>query len=499
MRGWNFTVSIDPRTSVPIFTQIAHAIAGDIRRGRLRPGDVMPGTRTLARTLGVHRNTVIAAYAELSAEGWITTESGRGTFVSTTLPDPRPRRFAAPAGPVHDTADAFDLGPAVEVEFCGPDRDHLYNLTGWPDSRLVPTKALARAWRRAIERRASHVLSYGDNAGHPRLCAALANMLSATRGLAIDQSRVLVTRGTQGAIATIAHALVRPGDVVAVENPGYRRAWQMMSLVGARLVPVPVDGDGLSIDHLAELARAHRIRAVFVTPHHQFPTTVTLSPARRLRLLELARQHRFVVIEDDFDHEFHYEGRPILPLASADTTGSVIYVGSLSKTLAPGLRLGYVAAAPNVISHLTRYRTLLDTQGDHVLEAAVAELFEDGEVQRHVRRMQRVYHARRDAMAALLRAELGDAVSVTVPAGGTAFWVRVADTVDVDCWCRACADQQVVVESGDRFSFDGQPLPYIRIGYATYGEAELAEAVRRLAAALAVARSPVPAPMAALA
>src|SRR5262245_10008688 len=169
MRGWNFTVSIDPRTSVPIFTQIAHAIAGDIRRGRLRPGDVMPGTRTLARTLGVHRNTVIAAYAELSAEGWITTESGRGTFVSNTLPDPRPRRFAAPARPVDDTADAFDLGPAMEVEFCTPDRDHLYNLTGWPDSRLVPTKALARAWRRAIERRASHVLSYGDNAGHPRL------------------------------------------------------------------------------------------------------------------------------------------------------------------------------------------------------------------------------------------------------------------------------------------------------------------------------------------
>src|SRR5262249_23772579 len=157
-----------------------------------------------------------------SAEGWITTESGRGTFVSNPLPDPRPRRFAAPARPVDDAADAFDLGPAMEVDFCTSDRDHLYNLTGWPDSRLVPAKALARAWRRAIERRASHVLSYGDNAGQPRLRAALASMLSATRGLAIDQSRVLVTRGTQGAIATIAHALFRPGDVVAVENPGYR-------------------------------------------------------------------------------------------------------------------------------------------------------------------------------------------------------------------------------------------------------------------------------------
>jgi GntR family transcriptional regulator / MocR family aminotransferase len=499
MRGWNFTVSIDPRASVPIFTQIAHAIAGDIRRGRLRPGDVMPGTRTLARTLAVHRNTVIAAYAELSAEGWITTETGRGTFVSATLPDPRPRRFAAPGSFADDSVDAFELGPDPEDVFCGPQRDHHYNLSGWPDSRLVPTKALARAWRRAIERRSNQVLSYGDNAGHPRLRSALARMLSATRGVVVDGSRVLVTRGTQGAIATIAHALFRPGDVVAVENPGYRRAWQMMSLLGVRLVPIPVDENGLSTDYLSVIADEHRIRAVFVTPHHQFPTTVTLSTARRLRLLDLARQHRFIVIEDDFDHEFHYEGRPILPLASADARGSVVYVGSLSKTLAPGLRLGYVAATARVIDHLTKYRTLLDTQGDHVLEAAVAELVEDGEVQRHVRRMQRTYRERRDVMASLLKTELGDAVSVTVPAGGTALWVRVTAAVDIDRWCRAAADHQVFVESGDRFSFDGQPLRYIRVGYATHGEAELAEAVRRLAAALAIAGSPVPAPIAALA
>jgi GntR family transcriptional regulator/MocR family aminotransferase len=497
MRGWNITVSIDPRKNVSMFTQIAQSITTDIRRGRLRPGDVMPGTRTLARMLGVHRNTAIAAYAELVAEGWITTESGRGTFVSTMLPDPRPRRFGAIPGPTDDCADAFELGPVRDVVCCSGDRDHLYNLTGWPDFRLVPTKALARAWRRSIERRSSQVLSYGDSAGHPRLRAALASMLSATRGLVVDASRVLVTRGTQGALAVITHALLRPGDVVAVENPGYRRAWQTLALTGARLVPIPVDANGLSTDHLALAAEQQRIRAVFVTPHHQFPTTVTLSPARRLRLLDLARQHRFAIIEDDFDHEFHYEGRPILPLASADTSGAVIYVGTLSKTLAPGLRLGYVAAAPRVIEHLTKSRTLLDTQGDHVIESAVAELFEDGEVQRHVRRMQRIYHARRDVMTALLKTELGDAVTLTIPAGGTALWVRVAPTVDVGGWCRASAEQQVLVESGDRFSFDDQPLPFIRVGFVSYREAELADAVRRLANALKTAQR-LPTAMAAL-
>jgi GntR family transcriptional regulator/MocR family aminotransferase len=489
MRGWDFPVSIDPQVTVPIFMQIARAVCGDIRRGRLRPGDVMPGTRTLARTLGVHRNTVIAAYGELVAEGWITTENGRGTFVSKTLPDPRPRRFAAAvAASVTDDPAAFELGPGIVVERCFTSQPVAYNLTGWPDLRLVPTKALARAWRRAIERRSRQALAYGPPEGHPRLRAALACMLSATRGLAVDESRLLITRGTQGALAVIAHALVKPGDVVAVENPGYRRGRQVLSLTGARLVPIPVDAHGLSIDQLSAVVEAQRIRAVFVTPHHQFPTTVTLSAARRVRLLELARRHRFAVIEDDYDHEFHYDGRPILPLASADTGGSVIYVGSLSKTLAPGLRLGYIAASPGVIAHLAEYRALLDTQGDQVLESAVAELLEDGEVQRHVRRVQRIYRVRRDAMAALLNRELREALTVTLPVGGTAFWIRVAPDVDIEQWSRQAAAQDVFVEPGDRFTFDGGPLPYIRLGFAGYREAELAEAVRRLAATLPVAR-----------
>src|SRR5262249_41670294 len=159
---------------------------------------------------------------------------------------------------------------------------------------------------------------------------------------------------------------------------------------------------------------------------------------------------------------------------------SVVYVGSLSKTLAPGLRLGYITAPRRVIAHLAQYRALLDTQGDGVLEAAVAELIEDGEVQRHVRRSRRLYRARRDTMVALLRKELGDAVSVAVPVGGTALWVGVAADIDVEQWSQAAAAKSVIFETGDRFSFDDQPLPYVRLGYAGYREAELTDAVRLL-------------------
>jgi GntR family transcriptional regulator / MocR family aminotransferase len=491
MRGWDFTIPLDPQANAPFFVQIARAIASDVRRGRLHAGDVLPGTRALARTLGVHRNTVIAAYGELTAEGWITTEQGRGTFISKPLPDPTPRRFAAmTGGDAVEPAAAFELGAGVTVPQCPSGLQAVYNLAGWPDLRLVPTTALARAWRRAVERHGRETLSYSGAQGHPRLRTALAAMLSATRGLAVDASRVLVTRGTQGALTVIAHALLRPGDAVAVENPGYRRAWQVLSLTGARVVPIPVDAHGLSIDGLAAVAERETIRAVFVTPHHQFPTTVTLSATRRRALLDLARRHRFVIIEDDYDHEFHYDGRPILPLASADTAGSVIYIGSLSKTLAPGLRLGYIAATRGVIAHLTQYRSLIDTQGDGVLESAVAELIEDGDVQRHVRKSRRIYRARRDAMVALLKSGLRDAATVSVPVGGTALWIRIAPEIDLEHWCRSAAAKGVIFETGQGFAFENQPLPYIRLGYAGYREAEMADAIRLLALSLGEQRGP---------
>jgi len=241
---------------------------------------------------------------------------------------------------------------------------------------------------------------------------------------------------------------------------------------------VAVDSEGLVVDRLAEVASRERVRAVYLTPHHQYPSTVTLAPGRRLALLQLARTHRIAVIEDDYDHEFHYEGRPVLPLASIDAAGSVIYVGTLSKVLAPGLRLGYVVAPPPLIERLTVLRSTIDIQGDAVVEAAVAELLEDGEVARHIRRMRRTYHTRRDVMAAALRAQLGDAVEFVVPGGGMALWLRVRAEVSIAAWEREGQAHGVHFQPGRRFSFDGRVLPYLRAGYAGLDERKLKEAAR---------------------
>ncbi len=494
---WSFALALDRKAGAPLPAQIARAIADDVRRGRLHPGQRLPGSRSLAASLGVHRNTVLAAYDELGAEGWLATTEAQGTFVSEAMPDAKPRRIAG-AGSERAEVPArspLELGPGP------PDHRtwrHQATSTGMlalsgglPDVRLVPWPLLARAYRRALRGGARALLTYGDSRGHVRLRTALARMLSETRALAAGADDVLVTRGSQMALDLIARALVRPGDVIAVENPGYRPAWEALRLAGATLAPVRVDAGGLCVGDLAALGP--RLRAVYVTSHHQYPTTVTLSAPRRLALLELARTRRFAIIEDDYDNEFHYEARPVLPLASVDRAGVVIYVGTLSKVLAPGLRLGYVVCARELLDRMTALRAFVDLQGDHAVEVAVAELLEDGEVQRHVRRVRRVYKARREALVRALERHLPGAFEYALPTGGMALWARAAKGCDVAAWVARAEAVGATFQVERRFDFDGRSGRHVRLGYAVLDEREIAEAVKRIASVRSAPRARRPA------
>ncbi|HVE86860.1 MAG TPA: PLP-dependent aminotransferase family protein [Myxococcales bacterium] len=485
MRGWDLRIELDARSSLPLFLQIARAVADGVRCGRLRPGEPLPGSRTLAATLRIHRNTALAAYRELEAEGWITTSAARGTFVSSALPERRPRPFAPlPSREGTPVRPGFELRPTSLPKGYLPPKGALSLASGAPDPRLFPSAALARAYRRALRLHARTLLDYGDPGGLPRLREALSAMLRSVRGLACSAETVQLTRGSQMALDLTARALLQPGDAVAVEALGYRMAWEAFRSAGARLIPVPVDAEGLDVAFLERAAEREKIRAVYVTPHHQYPTTVVLSPGRRLRLLELARRKRFAILEDDYDHEFHYEGRPVLPLASADRDGSVVYLGTLSKILAPALRMGFVVAPPPLIERLAHLRMFADRQGDNLLEYAVAELLEDGEVQRHARRVRKLYQQRRDALCGALRRRLPGAVSFQVPSGGSALWLQVADGIDAGEWTARCLDQGVDIKPCWSFAFDDRPQPFFRLGFATHSPQELEDAVKRMAAAM---------------
>jgi GntR family transcriptional regulator / MocR family aminotransferase len=318
----------------------------------------------------------------------------------------------------------------------------------------------------------------------------VASMVSSVRGLAATEDHVQITRGSQMALDLVARLLIRPGDAVAVEALGYRPAWGAFQRAGAKLVPVPVDREGLDVGELSRIAGRERIRAVYVTPHHQYPTTCILSAARRLALLELAHRERIAIVEDDYDHEFHYDGRPVLPLASADSRGVVVYIGTLSKILAPGLRLGFVVAPKKVVEALARTRFLVDRQGDQILELAIAELIEDGEVERHARRMRRHYHARRDALAEALRIELGALLSFEVPPGGMALWADVALELRVAAFRDRCREKKVAFLAGRAFSFEGEDLQSIRLGFAALDEGEIVLAASRMKQAAASLLTP---------
>jgi GntR family transcriptional regulator/MocR family aminotransferase len=408
-------------------------------------------------------------------------------FVAEGLPEPpamgpgraaRARRSAPPRFPL-------PLGAAPDPELPRTVAPRAILMSGTrPDLRLLSADLIGRAYRRVLRTFGSELLSYKHPAGLPRLRQGLAAMLSSTRGLAVNPDDLLVTRGSQMALSLTARALIRPGDVVAVEHPGYRPAWEAFRLAGAETVPVPIDEHGLDVGALERIAHRRAIRAVYVTPHHQFPTTVTLSGPRRLKLLRLAAQERFAVIEDDYDHEFHYSGRPVVPMASVDGEGLVIYIGTLSKVLAPGLRLGFVVGASDLIERLIAYRSFVDLQGDAVLECAMADLLDDGLIQRHVRKTRRIYRSRLQALATALRQQLGDFLTFRNPSGGTAIWVRTRDARTMTDWAEAARDCGVVFDAGSAFTLNGAPTPGARLGFACLTDEELIQAVRRLVTAM---------------
>lgn len=482
MRAPAFPLDVDPSEREPLYVRIGRAIADDIRRGRLRAGDALPGSRELAASLGVHRNTVLAAIRELVSEGYLVTHPARGTFVAHEVPEPSPKR--APKRKAGLQTLPYSLPPSPVVHVVDAPPATLSLAGGIPDVRLVPRQALARAIRTALMTHGATTLSYGDPRGELALRSAIARFVAQTRSLPCTSEEILITRGSQMALFLTARSVLRPGDRVAVEALGYRPAWGALEAAFATLVPIPVDAGGLDVDALERTLRTTRIRAVYVTPHHQYPTTVALAPARRRRLLALAAEHDFVILEDDYDHEFHYDGRPLAPLASLDEAGSVLYFGTLSKVVAPGLRAGFVVAPATMIERLADLRRLVDRQGDATLERALAELLDEGIIARHVRRARRVYERRRDGFVAALHERFGAILRFSVPPGGTALFAYVDPSVDVPVWTQRAAARGLTLYPGARFAFDGKELGALRLGFSQLDDAERARVLDLLVASM---------------
>ncbi|WP_138480347.1 MocR-like pyridoxine biosynthesis transcription factor PdxR [Dyadobacter bucti] len=472
-------VLIDRFSGTPVYLQIARQMINAIQRGVLVTGAKLPGTRAMAETLEVHRKTVVAAYNELDAQGWIELLPNKGTFVTHKFPvtTANPIPFNAEDLVSYPQRAGFQFRQSMLLDRpVSVSRAELEFTDGLPDVRLAPLNKLSKAYSSVLNRNNNRkYLGYSHVEGNEYFRIKLASYLNNTRGLHIGKENIITTRGIQMGIYLASMLLIEKGDKVVVGNLSYYVANMIFQQAGANILSVPVDEQGISVEAVRKLCASNQIRMLYITPHHHYPTTVTLSAERRMELLKLSVEYGFVILEDDHDYDFHYHSSPVLPLASADGAGMVVYVGSFCKALAPGLRSGYIVAPENLIAELGKLRRIIDRQGDLMMEQALGELLEEGEIQRHIKKAQKVYHQRRDLLSDLLVSDFSQYLSFKSPPGGLAIWTEWRKDINLMRVSKACLKQNLHLPQ--TLLFQTGQLSAMRLGFGNLNEQELKESV----------------------
>jgi GntR family transcriptional regulator/MocR family aminotransferase len=454
--------------------QIYRQLLGAILDGRLQSGERLPPTRELARRLAVSRNTVGVAYEQLVADGVVIGRVGDGSFVSS-IPHRDIQRRHAPPGAIYPR----DVWQSISLIERSPSAPPAYDFdVGVPDHRLFPYTT----WRRLLARelRAPDVqhARYGSPGGHPALRAAIARHIGLSRSVRADADDVIVTQGAQQAFDVIGRVLIADRTCVAVEDPGYPLVQRLFRTLGARVVGVPVDDEGLNVD-----AIPHQARVVYVTPSHQFPLGMAMSLRRRAALLAWADHRGGVVIEDDYDSEFRYDGRPLDPLQSLDRMGRVIYVGSFSKVLLPTLRIGFLVAPASLRPALLTAKQLTDWHGDLAAQAALARLIDQGLLSRHIRAVRREYAARHSQIVEALERRFRSWLRPIPSAAGLHLAAVAAGTrANIARAVHRARERGVGVGLLSTYCLEEPSREGVVIGYGAIPAARIDEGMKRFAA-----------------
>jgi GntR family transcriptional regulator/MocR family aminotransferase len=480
---------LDRAAAEPLFRQLYTHIKDAILRGTLGPGMQLPPTRALCLLLGVSRQTVLNAYDQLMAEGYLSGNVGKGTFISEHLPiavrDPAPEpgllRPLSGRGLAYAGAMAYvryHEGKLRAFRASMPGLD-LFPFDVW--SRLE-----ARRWRRP-----DHHFGYSDPAGYLPLRELLCVYLRASRGVDCTPEQIVITSGSQQALFLLAQLLLAPGDAVWVESPGYQGASAPMFAAGARVCTLPVDAEGMDVAYGAR--HYPDAKMVFATPSHQLPLGVTMSLQRRLELLRWAGARRAWIIEDDYDSEYRYTGPPLASLQSLDRSACTIYVGTLSKVMFPGLRLGYVVAPPALVEPLVRAKAVVDRHNPIVPQMALADFMAGGHFGRHIKRTREAYGERRAALLAGVRRHLEDELACGPSDAG----------LDLCVHFRRDHDEARVVQAAQERGIELRPLSYyanraavpacavapgLLLGFSAIAPAEIEHGARILAEVMRAAR-----------
>ncbi|HVO40495.1 MAG TPA: PLP-dependent aminotransferase family protein [Spirochaetia bacterium] len=479
-------VDLDRNDPTPLYIQIKNRLADLIRSGQLGPGSRLPSTRDLAGSMGVNRNTIISAYQELEIEGFVSSHVGRGTAVREHVPgSPAPAR-AQNAESMRVEAllsttwrSSYPHLPAGTEQLleAGSGPHAISFASHEPDLSLFPTEEFAQCLQSAMRKHGADLLAAGSPRGFQPLVEYLPRLL-ARRGIRCSAEEVMVVNGIQQGLSVVGRLFVDPGDTVLMENLSYPAALGVFRSLQASCVGIPIDDDGLRVDLAGNVLARRSAKLLYTIPTYHNPTGAVLSAERRERLLELAREHQLLIVEDDYVHELCFDGREVLPLKARDAREGVISMGSFSEILAPGLRLSWIVAPAPIIDRLLLVKQFADLYSNRILQGALLEFCEKGLMEKHLKRKQAVYRRRRDLMADAMKLHFPPEVTWKKSRGGLFQWVDLPRGMDSLALLLRTRARGVVFAPDRLFSVEEWERAGLRLGFAGIEDNDIEKGIR---------------------
>ena len=479
-------IPIDRQSKLPLYQQIESWLRPNILSGSLLPESRLPSTRALADELGVSRITVENAYAVLESDGLIMTQASRGTFVASPAPElARVENTDGTNWPLWQMEATNEVVSRQEIPRPGPRHSDLISFTGVGDPRQFPLKEFAKTMQAVLKRDGTAALEYGPfDGGYLPLRETIIHVL-ASQGIQARPQSVLITSGSQQALAMVCPVLLKAGDVVLVEKPTYNLALELFRALDLKIIGVPVDEHGMQVEWLETLLQQYHPGLIYTIPNFQNPSGACLSGARRRQMLALAERYNVPILEDDFVGDLRYEGRSQPAIKALDPGGQVIYIGTFSKMLMPGLRVGYLLAHGPIFERLTQQKRVQDLTTVPLMQRVLDQYVTVGRYQAHLRRSTRIYRERRDAMLAAIGHFLPAEVSVFSPQGGLFIWLKLPDGISALGLLPLALEMGVEFAPGTRFfanPVDGEP--FLRLNFAACTPDEIEKGLQRLGLAL---------------
>ncbi|WP_338732453.1 PLP-dependent aminotransferase family protein [Mangrovimonas cancribranchiae] len=465
-----------------VYIQIAQQIINAIQRGYLLEGTALPGTRKFSELLSINRNTAVAVYEELASQGWVDIVPNKGTFV--LLPEKKTATIKATVHGIDHVRDypkraGFPFQPSLNLASTQEFSSCTYGINdGRPDLRLHPTHQFSRWYSASMKR--TGLISKWHRAGEQsyNFGKYLSNYLNATRGFHITPANIMSTRSTEMSLYIVSQLLIKPKDVVLVGILSHYESNMIFQQAGATVKTIPVDDYGMDVDFIKTHFTKGSIRCVYICAHRHYPTTVTLSAERRLKLLQLAKAYKFAIIEDDYDYDFQFEGSAMQPMASSDAHGMVIYLGKLGQSLFPSFQIGFVVAPEYIINEAKNYLQILDKQGDLIQKQMLSELIAEGEIHRLIKKNSTVYKQRLDYLCDCLKKYFKTKIECQKPSGGLAIWLHFTPRISLVKLAEKAKKHDLFLPK--TILYHNKNTCAIRFGFGHLNEDEIKEVVKKL-------------------